>query len=243
MTFPAIVILIGASIVAIGTFWNTSKQERDKTQSAQQRLAFEQEIRKRSDEQLETQREITKLNRLLAVKSDEIAMLNAQIVSEVRGSGFCYLSLSMGTPANRSVVVLLNEGQYPIHDVQIRIVDIKVWDVVAKNLTIEDFINNHVPSDKIVQVGLVSPNQARPLDLLTLPADSNRYDLNVFFQARHSNWTQFVRFKKISTGWRVAWRIIDNDGRILGEKALPDFPRNEQGDIDWSDSGGIESPK
>lgn len=74
---PAILILIGAILSAFGALWASQRQEREKTQSAQEKADFEHELRIRGDEQIESQRQLRE-------KSDEIAALHQTIASSQR---------------------------------------------------------------------------------------------------------------------------------------------------------------
>lgn len=64
MSTPAILVLIGAVLSAVGGFWAASRQQRAAIAAAEQRSEFERELR---------------------AKSDEIAALNRQIASSVTG--------------------------------------------------------------------------------------------------------------------------------------------------------------
>jgi hypothetical protein len=77
MISPAIVILIGAIVAALGAWWASNKQERDNAQAANARAEFERELRAKSDEQAESQRQLRK-------KSDEIASLYQTLAESQR---------------------------------------------------------------------------------------------------------------------------------------------------------------
>ncbi|MHC4277591.1 MAG: hypothetical protein ACYSWY_08925 [Planctomycetota bacterium] len=90
---PPMFILIGAFIAAAGAFWASLEQ--------------------------------AKFERVLRTKSDEIAQLNTKIASAVTGGdSFCYLDLAIGDgTTNTPALMLVHQGEYPVYDVSVRIVD------------------------------------------------------------------------------------------------------------------------
>ncbi len=151
---PAGLILLGTLISAAGAFWGYAKQNH-----------FENDISLKSQ--------------LLLEKNKEIARIQESIKLAVTGEGFCYLSL---TDENRSVdkqkVMLINPGDYPMYDVNIRIVDLAEFSEKAKKGKISfDSVGDIYP------VGEIGPQRALLLLSWILP-DSGVKDLNIFFSSR-----------------------------------------------------------
>lgn len=87
---PWTVVFLGALVAAIGGWWSALRQEGLRTEAAEQRVKFEQELR---------------------VKSDEIAELNRKIAASVTGGdGFCYLLLNGYGEGDGGTLIVSNEG-------------------------------------------------------------------------------------------------------------------------------------
>lgn len=75
----------------------------------------------------------------------------------------------------------------------------------------------------ILTVALMVPNAAIADDVQILAAD--------FKSSGNNNWTVSVTLKHKDTGWdhyADNWRIVDNDGRVLGNRILMHPHVNEQ---------------
>ncbi len=109
---PGLVIFIGAVIAGIGGF-----------------LAYKQQT-KYQEERVEYERQ-------LRAKSDEVAELNRTSAATVTGGdSFCYLAFSLGDGAtNKPPLVLVHQGEYPLYDLGIRIVDLEKYDLLKGDLT------------------------------------------------------------------------------------------------------------
>ncbi|MDT4952105.1 MAG: hypothetical protein QOJ02_243 [Acidobacteriota bacterium] len=149
------------------------------------------------------------------------------------GDSFGYLSV-FGSNASPGLM-LAHKGDYPLYDVQIRIVDLDVLDKIAqssKQITFE----NLAPSETVHNVGNLNPNQSILIGRINLPTDKDEKGFNVFIMARNGQISQPLRFRRVNGVWYGAYKVerIDvNPPRLLMERSDPEFPKNARGEIAW----------
>ncbi len=220
LTLPMVLVLLGGILSAVGAFVATMRQNQEKAQSASQRAEFEKDLRQ---------------------KSEEIAELNKQIAANVTGGdSYCYLFVSQpGEKSNSSGLILMNEGKYPVYDISVKIDDVEHLVEIAKN----ELMNSEEATSwtqttallsrasKVFRPGNLGPNQATELGELQLPT-GDKQSYNIYIIARNSYVVQTIRFRRINGTWKRAEKIQVN-GKVLRETIQPDFPLNEKGQVQW----------
>jgi hypothetical protein len=197
----AIVIFVGVFVTAGGALWGSIQQ--------------------------------TQSERLLRLRSDEIAELNRTIAASVTGGdSFCYLALSLGDEAaNSPLLAVVHQGNYPLYDVQIRVVDLEKFDLIKDHLTLEAMTQ----TETVLNMGNLSPNQAAMIGTWQLPnADQQRY--NIFIHARNGFVTQMIRLRRVEGRWKSATKVTRGFGEqeaALFERVDAEFPRGEGGEVQW----------
>lgn len=194
---PPGLILLGAILSAIGALW-----------VSQQKAQFERELR---------------------TKSDEIAELNKEIVkSVIGGDSFCYLTIGSVDPqSNVGLLVVIHQGEHPIYDVNARIVDLQEFEKIKKNLDIHNFRQ----ADTNIQLGNMIKGTASMLGTFPLGSGTQR-DFNIFFSARNGIFTQLLRMRKIGNKWIYATKV-ERQEKVIFEKIDQGFPRNKDEKVDW----------
>ena len=211
LSLPMLLILLGTILSATGAFLATYKQNQEKAQSAVQRAQFESELRG---------------------KSDEIAELNRQISQSVTGgNSFCYVRLSLG-PTSSPIVTVIHQGEFPLYDVSIRMWDPNDSQECSCDVSLEEFTKK----DLNFNLGNLSPNQVRILGRVTLPeADEKEFALSI--GARNGFVLELIKLRRIEGQWKAAYRVTKNEGegetKILYEQAETGFPLDEQGKVQW----------
>ena len=144
---PPGLILIGAILAAIGAFW-----------ASQQQGNFERELR---------------------TKSDEIAGLNRKIANLVTGGdSFCYLAIgSIDPKTNRGIPVVIHQGEHPLFDINMRIVDLQKFRKI-KDYTWTSFSQTQMN----LAIGNIAKGTVQAMNPLDLGSSPER-DFNIFFIA------------------------------------------------------------
>jgi hypothetical protein len=160
----------------------------------------------------------------------EMSRLNTEMAKEglatvTGGDSFCWMIMSQ--PRCTSPV-FLHSGKYPLYDVSMRVADM--------NKARMDIF----PFDVLqMSLGEMQPGLVKVNGNLLLPfSDENAQDFNVFFTARNGIWNEFLRLRRIGDHWSFAvqvWRFNPSDPPKvpLYEQISDDYPRNENGLVDW----------
>lgn len=212
VAFPMILIFVGAISSAVGAFWTAARQ----VKSANQRADFEKELR---------------------LKTEEIAELNKQIAANVTGGdSYCTLFVSAPGESNQSGLILMNQGKYPVYDISVKIDDVEHLIDVAKNElgSAGSWAQSRALLAKASIVflpGNLGPGQATELGVLQLPT-TEKQSYNVQITARNSYVIQTLRFRRVNGEWKRAEKIMVNG--VEHEPTIdPAFPRNDKGQVGW----------
>jgi len=167
--------------------------------------------------------------RHLRAKSDEIANLNREIANIVTGgNSFCYITIASLDPnTNRGILTIVHQGEHPSYDVTARIVDLQKSRQVKK-WTLETMQK----TETILQIGNIPKGAVHIISSFDL-GDSQDRDFNIFFASRGGFFEQLLRMRKINSKWVTATQV-KKSGEILFEKIDDDFPKTEQGQIQWT---------
>jgi hypothetical protein len=188
---------IGVILSGIGVFW-----------ASKQTANFEHELR---------------------IKSDEISELNKEIMkSVIGGDSFCYLTMmSLDNQNNVGILTVVHQGEHPVYDVNARIVDLQKMEKIKDNLSFQ----NIMQADTNLHIGNMIKGTASTFAPFQLGSSMER-GFNIFFSARNGLFTQLLRMKKINNKWTSATKV-ERDGKIIFEKIDKEFPRNKEGLIIW----------
>ena len=171
---------------------------------------------------------------ILASKNDKIADLSREIANSITGgSSACYI-----TPIGNSIDVaaLVSVGEYPLYDLSVRITDLDLMEQMrGQPVTFESMQLN----EKNIDLGSLPPGSFRILGrgILDIHGDSRRW--NIFFCGRNGVFTQILRMKKVAGDWEMATKVQRNDVgtdpkvEIIHERISENFPRNEDGTVNW----------
>lgn len=165
----------------------------------------------------------------LRIKSDEISELNKEIMkSVIGGDSFCYLTMmSLDNQNNVGILTVVHQGEHPVYDVNARIVDLQKMEKIKDNLSFQ----NIMQADTNLHIGNMIKGTASTFTPLQLGSSMER-GFNIFFSARNGLFTQLLRMKKINNKWASATKV-ERDGKIIFEKIDKEFPRNNEGLIIW----------
>lgn len=119
------------------------------------------------------------------------------------GDSYCYLN-AIGA-GDLQDLVLIHQGDYPLYDLQIRMVDLDKFDAITKanpRVTLEELSK----ADQVYYLDTLNPNQAVRIGNLTLPADRDEKSYNVFVLARNGELSELLRFRRFNGAWLRALR-------------------------------------
>jgi hypothetical protein len=209
-------VCLGASVTAVGGYW--ASYEQDKAN----RVVFEQTNK------------IIELNEKLVIKSDEIAALNRAISGSITGGdSFCYVALSnLDSVTNTGILTVIQEGNYPLYDLSIRMADVEKFLQLQKVLPIGQV---RLQVETHLNVGNVSLSHAYNLRIWKLP-NLDQQSYNIFIMARNGSFTQLLRFRRVNGEWISATKVMRRNGKdsvVLLEEIDKSFPRDATGQVDW----------
>ncbi len=201
---PAVLIFIGILISAAGALW-----------AEKQKSGSERELKQKNEE-------IGKLSRKIAY-------------SVTGGDSFCYLAFSLPDDGSiNAMLTAVHKGEFPLYDVSVRIVDLDKFDKHIKEqakLTLGGI--QKVQTN--INIGNIPALQAVTLGPWAL-SQSGEVRYNIFISARNGFITELVRLKRINEKWVSAYKVEAGPGHepgVLYEKIDPDFPKNEDGNVNW----------
>lgn len=199
-------------------------------------------LQKKTEEVAILNQEISNNQKELRNKSDEIAELNRVSTATITGGdSFCYVVLFPTSPRIINIVVI-NEGSYPMYDVDIRIVDLKKF-----NQIVNDIENRNIPAsidtfsafekaDTNIHIGNLPPKMATKRKMLfEKPVNFNNVDFNIFISARNGSFTELLRIRNVNDTWKRAFKVFKTGNKevILKESVDPGFPQGVDGQIEW----------
>lgn len=235
---PAVIVFIGAVISVLGGLVGGYGVLRTTREQASEQI----ELRRKSEEIASLNREIASSQEELRKKSDEVAELNRNIADIVSGGdSFCYINM-FPTSQKSLYLIIANDGQYPMYDVDIRIVDLKEFEKAfddlkghtemyrGLDLLSEGEVNRHI------RVGNIPPKTALSRTIeYEKPEGSKRVDFNVFISARNGSFVELFRIREVKGKWYYAFRVFKTGDRenILKEFIQPGFPKGVDGHVSW----------
>ena len=150
------------------------------------------------------------------------------------GDSFCYIAFGSLSSSNVAFLTLVQQGQYPLYDISIRIVDLDRVDELRKDKKYSyfDALEKATVHKK---VGNLAPSAARWFGEWNLPAKGQaRY--NIFINARNGFVTELARLKFIDGKWTSAYQVkreLEGKTMLLYEKVDSGYPLNVEGEVDW----------
>ncbi|MBV6505258.1 MAG: hypothetical protein ILNGONEN_00816 [Syntrophorhabdaceae bacterium] len=178
-------------------------------------------------------------------KSKEIAALTNQLNTIKRqventqksitgGNNLCYVNLAnANADKNVGILVIVNDGDYPLYDISFRMWDPADYGPKAQvSKSLEEFIKKSIN----MNVGNLPPHSVKTLGNVKLPnSDSKNFEVTIL--ARNGSFTERLRLRKKRGEWKWAFRVHAGNNRdestVLVEKADVEFPRDNNGKIQW----------
>jgi len=167
----------------------------------------------------------------LGGKNDKIEELNKFILSSITGGdSYCFFQVGSLSPDNSTGLLVLNhKGQYPIHDIQVRIADMQKLKPITPDTTFESLMQTQT----ILNVGTLYPNVVKVLKRVNF---HGKKDLRwqIFFSASNGHTAQILLMKLVNGHWLTATQVTRYPtDKPLYEQIDRDFPREPNGSIKW----------
>jgi len=201
---PAIVVLVGALITAIGALWSSSE-----------RTEFERALRDRSDE-------IAALNRQIAAS-----------VTGGDSFCYVQVSSPDDAGVNTATLMLLHQGEYPLYNVDVRIVNLQDFRQASnqerymmQNLSETIRVGDLIPGSAVpIKYEQLSTGDEQDFNVF-INARNGFFTQLLRRRRVDGNWKVATRVMKSPTDGREPPIHIH-------EKVEDGFPRNERGEVDW----------
>ncbi len=172
----------------------------------------------------------TQFERELRQKSEEITNLSRKTLGAVTGGDSFPWSLPMiDQSANPANLLITTEGEHPLFDLQVRIVDVeKIAELGANNM-----MSRLDEAETILKIGTLGGQRGVSPIRIEL-GDGNRRGFNLFFLARNGSFIHFLRFARVDGRWLTASKVTGTtDDQILLERIPEGFPKLASGEVDW----------
>lgn len=204
---PYILIVIGGILSAIGGIWLSHISTR------------------------EVKHELQTVKTELTTKNDKIQELNNFILSSITGGdSFCYVDIgSISQTNDHGFLVVVQQGKYPLYDLNIRIVDLDKFDKIKDNLSLEKWAS----AETRLNLGTLSPGIAQLVGPISFPGKTN-LRFNIFAIARNGGTTQVLRMRLINNKWARATKVTKSDtNAVIYENTDKEFPKDPKGNVLW----------
>jgi hypothetical protein len=181
---------------------------------------------------------------LLDNSSQEIAKRFDDITNESNGGDsyayfihqtHMYTSDSEPRSYNDVKLQLHHYGKFPLYDIQIELVDIqKLHKLLSEHFKLPIPWDNFIAERAVfTKIDRLDPSRMVEVFKLDLPANADRWNFNVFFDARNGKWVQELRFLRAKNGpWGLAHRTI-RMGKVLEEQGSEALPKDVTGKPKW----------
>ncbi|HXX44879.1 MAG TPA: hypothetical protein VEJ38_09125 [Candidatus Acidoferrales bacterium] len=153
---------------------------------------------------------------------------------ETGGNSYCYIDLGNVGDAG-GIITAVQQGEFPLHDTDVRIVDVDKWNKLPQPLNMEEIGS----AETDLKIGELSPTSAKMLGNYRFTSGES-HSFNIFFSATNGFWTEFLRVRRVDGKWLQAIKVFRpenlGNGRTKNIQLLvkvdPKFPRTK-GKVDW----------
>jgi len=140
------------------------------------------------------------------------------------GDSYCYVCFTQNYLGENNLTIL-HQGQYPLYDLTVRIVDLDKFDEST------DSLERAHEYQKIFSIGTMLPNQSNNLCTITLSNQEISKRFNIFFSARNGMFQELLRLKNVNNEWVSAIKV--DRGKTLLESVSENFPKNGNEEVEW----------
>jgi hypothetical protein len=159
---------------------------------------------------------------------DKLEAKAEETISHISGGdSYPRVSFCMIGDSNTWGLMVVNQGDYPLYDVHVRITDLLKFAKTNGSLSVSSAVIGEVE-----HIGNMIPYQ-RNIILKGDQRNVSELSFNIFFTARNGLFSQLVRAKKVNDFWLSAIKILNGDGAVIREDISEQFPRDSNGNVNW----------
>lgn len=141
------------------------------------------------------------------------------------GDSYCYIQFfSMVGEDNLVIAFLMNDGEYPLYDVQILMGDLhKLQNLQWRVPMPEEEVKK---TQTRISVGPMGPRSGAELARFNLPSELDAYGFNIWISTRYKRFAEQVRFKRFEGHWKFAHRLVEETGqenKLIWENISKEF--------------------
>ena len=170
----------------------------------------------------------SRLNHLI----DELEAKTQHMIGYITGGSSYLYFMPLQVQGNKIMWIACHSGEYPLHQVTVRVVDLERLRNGNRRKRSLDFESTHKLGD--VHRGTNLPLCENDID------GRDELSFNIFTHARNGKITQETQFVRVEGKLLTALRITGSMG-IMREEVDPNFPRNEQGKIAWVNKVSVDN--
>jgi hypothetical protein len=207
---PAILVWVGAVLVAFGTLWSSWRQSN-----------FNATLTAKNSEIARLQLE------------------NANAITGGNSFAYMLLQVPDHETFATAIPTFVHQGKYPLYDVQAHIVDLDEFQRLTDRKDFLA-ANNALSGTDLMIGNLTPGFASRPTGAVLSHPSGQDFTYNIFYVARNGAWTQQLRMRWTGNGWVIANRVFAGPGNFggPGDKDLfrevsTGYPLDEKGEVDW----------
>lgn len=175
-------------------------------------------------------RELESRSKQIIALSEKNIDLNEQLFAfSTGGESFCYILPLLDALSQRQTFMLSHEGDYPLYDVELSILDntgfanlpiLQLYDEIIASHKKDDAVGRERQRDlmaemeslrskaeKFVRIGTIPPRTALNLFRIKWPQGDTQ-DFLIRIHTRNSYFTQVIKEKKINGKWEYSYRVF-----------------------------------
>jgi hypothetical protein len=169
-------------------------------------------------------------------KSRQIAQLTGKLDAidnqMTGGESYCFVQFSFPVEVNNLINIdLYNAGDYPLYDIQIRMVDLNKYHALKWKVSMpEEEIRK---AETIYNMPVIGPHTLARITTFKTPA-VDLYGFNIWIHTRYKEFVEESRFKRFNGRWRLAFRLFeqtDNGKKVIFETVSREFQRLSRDEI------------
>ena len=206
---------------------------KDLGQARQEAKDRDEALRKKNEELLAKSDTIIQKTETIADLRRELAQASRESRGQVTGgASFCYGNMSFAKGSDKTMLVLIHKGKYPLYNLQISMRDVER---LEKLFALGNRATEQLKAEllKATDIGDLPANKVRLLGDLDLRG-SDRKTYSVQIEARNGSFYQPIRLRKVDGEWKVATQVMIGNRKEPAYKRIDEgFPLNSRGEVDW----------